>query len=94
MKLFKQLYLVGLSIYFIIGLLLTMAIYNIYLRFDVKGNRKRVIKEPVKIEVVEMKKPEKVDTPVRIYKSPSEPIKPTKIIKDTVRVVDTTKTVG
>ena len=94
MKLFKQLYLVGLSIYLIIGLLLTMAIYNIYIRFDVKGNRKPTLKEPVKIEVVEVKKPEKVNTPVRVYKSPSEPVKPTKIIKDTVKVIDTTKTVG
>ena len=94
MKLFKQLYLIGLSIYFIVGLLLTMAIYNIYLRFDVSGNRRPKHKEPVKKEIVEVEKPEKVQTPIKSYKSSVEPVKPTKIIKDTIKVLDTTNTVG
>ena len=91
MKLFKQLYLIGLSIYFIVGLVLTMAIYNIYLRFDIKGNRKPKLKEPVKQEIVEVVERESVDTPKRVVKSPSQPVKPTKIVKDTVVVTDTTK---
>ena len=94
MKLFKQLYLIGLSIYFIVGLVLTMAIYNIYLRFDIKGNRKPKLKEPVKQEIVEVVERESVDTPKRVVKSPSQPVKPTKIVKDTVVVSDTTKQVN
>ena len=94
MRLFKQLYLIGLSIYLIIGLLLTMAIYNIYLRFDMNGNRRPKHKELVKKEIVEVEKPEKVQTPIKTYKSSVEPVKPTKIIKDTIKVLDTTNTVG
>jgi hypothetical protein len=93
MKLFKQLYIIGVGIYTMAGLLVFLAGYNVYLRFDINGNRKPKVKEPVKQEIVEVKKPEKVYTPVKVYKSSSEPLKPTKIIKDTVRVVDTTNTV-
>ena len=91
MKLFKQLYLIGLAIYLMSGLILFMAGYNVYLNFDIKGNRKPKLKEPVKQEIVEVVERESVDTPKRVVKSPSQPVKPTKIVKDTVVVTDTTK---
>ena len=92
MKLFKQLYLIGLSIYLIIGSLVLLMGYNVYLKYNIDGTRKKTINVPQETVVIKEEQPKKVEEPKKEVKTPVQVVKPTPIVKDTVVVIDTTTT--